>query len=107
MITIARFQAPEEAHLFSGYLEANEIPAHVFDEHTVQVAWYFSNAIGGVRVVVDEGNAEEAKHLSQDYFECLLAEPRIITVARAWPLVFLLSLIVGIPTLLFGRRTAQ
>jgi hypothetical protein len=44
MITIARFQVPEDAYLFRSFLAHKGIPAHVFDDCVVQTAWYLSNA---------------------------------------------------------------
>ena len=61
MKTIATFSTPEEAHLFRMRLEAVEIPAFVFDENIVQLDWLYSNAIGGVRVQVNEEDMADAK----------------------------------------------
>ncbi|MEM7697268.1 MAG: hypothetical protein AAF236_02555 [Verrucomicrobiota bacterium] len=89
------------------FLEANDVSAHVFDEHLVQIAWYYSDAIGGVRVVVDECQIEEATELSQNYFKSLSQGPHFITVARAWPIALIFSLIIGAPALFFGKRTVE
>lgn len=107
MITIARFQVPEDAHLFRAYLESRDIPAAVFDEHVVQLFWHYSNAIGGVRVVVGGEDADSAAEASREYFGALRSVPRETSGARAWPLVLLLSLALGAPFLLFGRALAK
>lgn len=107
MVTIARFRVPEEAHLFRTFLESRGIVAHVFDEHMVQIAWYYSDAIGGVRVVVDQEDVEEAADRYRDYREAIQAEPRMETVARAWPVVLLFSALLGVPALLFGRKVVR
>jgi len=104
MNTIARFQVPEEAHLFRAFLEAQGIAAHVWDEHFVQVAWYYSDAIGGVRVVTDGGDFEPALESYQEYARALREPPVLVTVARGWLLVLVLSFFVGAPMLIFGRR---
>jgi hypothetical protein len=104
MITIARFQVPEDAHLFRAYLESRGISATVFDEHVVQLFWHYSNAIGGVRVVVPEEEVPEATAAHREYLEALNSAPREFSGARAWPLVLLLSLALGAPFLAFGRR---
>ena len=104
MNTIARFQVPEEAHLFRAFLEVQGIAAHVWDEHFIQVAWYYSDAIGGVRVVTAGDDCEQALEAYQDYARALREPPVRATVARAWPLVLVLSFFVGAPMLIFGRR---
>lgn len=104
MITVARFQLPEEAHLFRSYLESAEIEAHVFDEHVVQLFWHYSNAIGGVRVVVADEDEEVALAAYREYMDALQQEPRLMSVVRGWPVVVLLFFAMGIPALIFGRR---
>ena len=61
MITVATFSKPEEAHLFRMRLEAAGIPAFVQDEHIVQMDWFYSNAIGGVRVQIADEDVPVAK----------------------------------------------
>ena len=70
----------------------------------MQVAWHYSNAIGGVRVVVHDQDANNATH---EYFRELRAEPRPIAAPRIWPVVMLVSLFTGLPTLMFGRNEAE
>lgn len=79
----------------------------MFDECFVQLFWHYSNAIGGVRVVVDEADADEAKQVYQDYMSALRAGPYPERPVRGWPIVILLSMILGAPFLLFGRRPAR
>ncbi len=105
MITIARFQTPEDAHLFRAFLGSRGIEAHLEDEYVVQLFWHYSNAIGGVRVVVNDDDVEEAAEVFQSYMEGLRSGPYPLRPVRAWPLVVLVSLLLGgIPFLLFGRR---
>ena len=61
MITVATFSKPEEAHLLRSQLESAGIPAFVKDEMTVQMYWLYSDAIGGVRVQIDENDLEAAR----------------------------------------------
>lgn len=63
MITVASFSKPEEAHLLRMRLEAGGVPAFVLDENMVQMDWMFSNAIGGVRVVIEDGDAGAAREI--------------------------------------------
>lgn len=61
MITIATFSKPEEAHLLRMRLGAADIPAFVQDENYIQLNWLHSNAVGGVRVQVDEADLAAVK----------------------------------------------
>lgn len=54
MLTVATFSKPEEAHMLRLRLEAGGVPAYIQDENMVQTDWLYSNAIGGVRVQIDE-----------------------------------------------------
>ena len=107
MKTIARFEVPEDAYLLRSFLASRDIEAHVLDENLIQLAWYYSNALGGVRVTVDDEDCEEAVKSYREYSEALHKDPSPTTVARAWPIVLLGSLVTGVPTLLFGRRKVK
>lgn len=102
--TIATFTVPEEAHLFRTFLESRGIEGFVLDENMVQLFWHYSNAIGGVRLAVDDDDAEDALTSYHEYMEALNAGPYPERPVRVWPAVALLSLIVGVPFLIFGRR---
>ena len=54
MITAARFSFPYEAHIARAKLESEGIPAVVADEHTINMQWLYSDALGGVKVQVPE-----------------------------------------------------
>ena len=75
MTTIATFTVPEEAHLFRTFLESRGIEGFVFDENVVQLFWHYSNAIGGVRVAVDEDDVEDAFTAYQEYMAALRDRP--------------------------------
>ena len=107
MTTICHFRVAEDAYLFRAFLITRGIDAHVLDEHIVQVAWYYSNAIGGVRVVVHDDDALEANDITHEYFKELRAEPQQIATPRVWPVVMLLSFFLGVPALIFGRNKAK
>jgi hypothetical protein len=104
MTTIARFQVPEDAYLLRAYLDSQGIRSFVFDEHVVQLFWHYSNAIGGVRVVVDDADLEEAYTACRKYMGALHAEPKLVSVVRGWPVVALLFLVLGAPAVVFARR---
>jgi hypothetical protein len=107
MTTIATFTLPEDAHLFRTFLESRGIEGFVLDEHFVQLFWHYSNAVGGVRVAVNEEDADDARNLHQEYMSSLRAGPYPLQPVRAWPVVILLSIILGAPLLLFGRRAVR
>ena len=72
MITIARYWLPMEAHIDRARLEAAGINAFVADEHTINMNWLHSNAMGGVRLMVPADRIEEAKEiLAADHSDSL------------------------------------
>lgn len=107
MTAIARFLVPEDAHLFRAYLASEGIESWVLDEHTIQLFWHYSNALGGVRVVVNDEDVEEAETIHAGYVAALRAKPVQDAEVRCWPLVLVISYLIGVPTLLFGRRRVE
>lgn len=59
--TILTFMYPNEAHMAQGFLESEGIESFLKDEMTVQVQNFYSNAIGGVKLQVRDGDVEKAK----------------------------------------------
>lgn len=62
MVTIAKYTTLDEAQLARMKLEGNGIYAFVADEAMVTMNWFYSNAIGGIRLQVrdeDESRALE------------------------------------------------
>jgi len=56
-------------------LDSEGIPAFVADEHTINMQWLYSNAMGGVRLKVPSSVAERAIDiLATDYSEALIQE---------------------------------
>lgn len=76
MIVVARFSFPHEAHIARASLDSVGIESYIADEHTVNTQWLYSNAIGGVRLMVAESDAEDAKKylvaISQNHWEMKL-----------------------------------
>ncbi len=66
LITIATFTHPTEAHVHRAKLESEGIPAFVADENVVTMNWFYSTAIGGVKLQVAEPNAERAQQILND-----------------------------------------
>lgn len=59
-VTIATVSQPLDAHVLKGKLEAEGIEAFLADENIVSMNFLYSNAVGGVKVQVDEEDVEEA-----------------------------------------------
>lgn len=104
MQTVATFTTPEDAHLFRTFLESNGIEGFLLDEHFVQLFWHYSNAIGGVRLVVDDEDLEGAEVIYQDYMSLLRKGDYPLQPVRGWPIVILLSLFFSVPLMIFGRN---
>ena len=67
LITIARFTYPYEAQIAWSKLDAAGIASYIADEHTINMQWLYSDALGGVRLQVKSGDEEEAlKLLAED-----------------------------------------
>lgn len=72
MIVIARFSFPHEAHIAKANLESAGIKSFIADEHTVNMQWLYSDAIGGVRLMISEDDVEKATDiLTSDFSESL------------------------------------
>jgi hypothetical protein len=105
MVTIAKFSKSEDAYLFRSFLDAQGIEAHIFDEHISQLFWHYTQAFGGIRVVVADEDAEQAEQLYVEYDESMKTAPFVEPTVRAWPIVALVSLFMGVPVMLFGRKS--
>ncbi|WP_444908981.1 putative signal transducing protein [Microbulbifer sp. TRSA005] len=67
LVTVARFSFPYEAQIAKARLESEGISAFIADEHTVNMQWLYSNAMGGVRLQVSESDLDKAHEiLKQD-----------------------------------------
>jgi hypothetical protein len=75
LITIARYSFPFDAHISKVRLDAEDIPSFIADEHTVNMQWMYSNAMGGVRLQVPEEFADQANIiLAEDRSDELIEE---------------------------------
>ena len=63
MVTIASFSLPIDAQIPRAKLESEGIPAFIADEHTINMQWLYSDAMGGVRLQVPESCATRAREL--------------------------------------------
>ncbi len=64
-----------EAFMVQSLLEANGILAKVLDDNTVSIMPLYSMAIGGVKVVVDENDKEEALRLIETDYSPEMEDP--------------------------------
>jgi hypothetical protein len=60
LIVIRKFRDLPEAWLAKGALDAAGIESHLLDENLVRLDWFYSNAIGGVRLCVHEPDVARA-----------------------------------------------
>lgn len=61
LVVAAAFTNVHEAHLARSVLEAAGIEATIADEHLVSMTWTYSNAVGGVKVLVPGDRLDEAR----------------------------------------------
>ena len=73
-VVIETYSYPYEAQIAKTRLDAAEIPARIGDEHTINMNWLYSNALGGVRLWVPEPFAEQAYALIHEDLSEELAE---------------------------------
>lgn len=59
-VTVKTFTYPHEVAIIRGRLESEGIECFVQDELTIQVNNFYSNALGGVKLQVREGDVPEA-----------------------------------------------
>ncbi len=60
-ITVISFTYPHEAHMAKAKLESEGIDVQITNELTTQVHNFYSNAIGGVEMLVRESDVEKAE----------------------------------------------
>lgn len=63
VVVVRAFSAPHEAHLACSALRAAGIDATVADANIVAVNWLYSNAVGGVKVLVREEDLAAAREI--------------------------------------------
>lgn len=62
-VTVRQYSLPFEAHLARARLESEGITALVADEHTINMQWMLSDALGGVRLRVQEDMVQRADRI--------------------------------------------
>lgn len=108
-IILKRFDSPVEANIVKGYLESNAVFCFLQDEHSIGLNPLYSNALGGIKLMVrveDELRAQELLASSEaDYKtkyqcpQCGSSDIHFITDRKNkanWFSIFL-SLLLGSP----------
>ena len=60
-VVVRTYSFPGEAHVACSALAAAGIDAEVIDRHVIALDWLYSNALGGVKVLVRAADAAEAR----------------------------------------------
>ena len=113
--TVASFETAPAAWIHRNYLVQNGISAIVTDEHTVNMYWLYSHAIGGVKVQIPHSEIPTYRQLSgspptepvttdlqnfpdSDSITCPECDSIEISIIK-WPkrLIFLIWLVLGFP----------
>lgn len=119
LITINSYSEPLEAHIVKGRLEAEGIPTYIAHEHHISVAWYLSNALGGVKIQVHKQDYKKAinilKSLRNGEFEEELKKETKVSESNicpncgsanclskfSLPLLFLVWFSIGLAVIVF------
>jgi Putative prokaryotic signal transducing protein len=62
-VQVRAFTHPHDAHLARSALDAAGIPTSIADEHLVATDWLYSNAVGGVKLLVPADRLVEASEI--------------------------------------------
>ena len=121
-VTVASFETSLAAWIYRNRLANQGLNPIIVDEHTVNVYWLYSNAIGGVKVQIPAAEITEFKsklNLQTDYCfpsivddsnENLTSCPRCNSIefhVNKWPkrLIFLTWLVFGFPIPIYSATT--
>jgi hypothetical protein len=64
--TLASFSQPMGAYLLRARLESNGIAAFVRDENMIALDWFYSNAVGGVKIDVADEDYDRALQVLEE-----------------------------------------
>jgi hypothetical protein len=94
-VRLGQFRDLTEALVVKGMLESSGIQYFLGDENTVRMDWFWSNAVGGVKLWVRQSDAESARALTQETREEAEAENRSTPRPRTRQKYALRSAIAG------------
>jgi hypothetical protein len=63
LVLLRRFRDLPDAFLFQSILDSAEIECFLADENTIRMDWFWSNALGGIKLCVRATDAETASSL--------------------------------------------
>ena len=78
MVVVARFSFPHEAHIAKASLDSAGIDSYIADEHTVNTQWLYSDAMGGVRLMVAEEDLDAATQILNGDFSASLENDAVV-----------------------------
>ena len=61
LVKLRSYRDPIDAQLTRARLESSGIRAAILDQHLASIQWLYSNAIGGVKVLVEEADLQAAQ----------------------------------------------
>ena len=99
-----------DAYISKGKLEDENIICLIRDEYTVQMNWFYSNAIGGVKLYVKEEEYEKAKSILSVqeniiFEECPVCKStNIVQKNRSRLFIFISLLLLAFPSLIFKSK---
>jgi hypothetical protein len=67
-VTIASFTYPHEVTVLEGVLETEGIECFIKDGNIVSTNPLYSNAIGGVKIQVNQNDVERANEIVKEYY---------------------------------------
>lgn len=118
-VVIARFSFPLDAQIARASLVSAGIPAFVADEHTINMDWFYSNAMGGVRLHVRREDLDEARRILETDFSELVDEfftddesvdvvrcrrcrsDQVVAFTKGEQPAFLVFMLLGLPLLFY------
>jgi hypothetical protein len=66
LVTVRRYRDLAEAYAERSLLESAGIPAWIADENLVRMDWFYSNAVGGMRLQIDEREEATAREILEE-----------------------------------------
>lgn len=69
LVTVASYSFPYEAQIAWSKLDSAGIPAYIADQHTINMQWLYSDALGGVRLQVPTPYLNQARELLAENLE--------------------------------------
>lgn len=62
-VILKRFENPMQAHILKGLLESHGIFCFLQDEHSISINPLYANALGGIKLIINAADEEEAMKL--------------------------------------------